>query len=566
MSTQLPIRPETRGKMTEGFCTPTEDKHPQQVSIPPKRVLPIVFLPGIMGSNLRMTRTRQDELKMGNNIAWRPDRAREALALLRAKPNRRQEQLDPAATEVDIYEAKTGPTGDATESPEHRHNNGRIWVSLDVQTETPVLMDDPATASPRRSKEEKARERGWGEIYFDSYRGILEICETSLNRTYWGWERIVDTAPTEWEAHTTPKLTALTKADLLNATKGCWFPVHAMGYNWLRSSKRAAVELRKRILALIDRYIEQGYQCEKVILVTHSMGGIVARALIHPSIGKMGDKILGVVHGVMPATGSPAAYKRMRCGFEEAMLGFDPAPKVIGNYGTEVTAVLANSPGALELLPSKAFGNGWLQIKRDGELLKSLPASGDPYEEIYKLRGRWFGLLRDDWINPAEQEEAGFERTCRYLDAAKRFHNDIEATYHGTSFAHYGADAHRPSWRHVVWNLQATTPKIGWDALQIEADDGKGQLILRAPGHQGQGATAKYSATLGPSDGAADETVPLQSSEHQLLSGKFTGIFRQSGYEHQGSYKNIHAVHSTLFSLIRIIETMKWEGKCLAPL
>jgi pimeloyl-ACP methyl ester carboxylesterase len=48
---------------------------------------------------------------------------------------------------------------------------------------------------------------------------------------------------------------------------------------------------------------------EKVIVVTHSMGGMVSRALteIHQC-----DKVLGVSHGVLPATGAPAYMPHAR--------------------------------------------------------------------------------------------------------------------------------------------------------------------------------------------------------------------------------------------------------------
>lgn len=58
---------------TEGFLTPFEDLIPQVHSVLPRRVLPIIFLPGIMGSNLRMNAVRQREMGRNSNIAWRPD-------------------------------------------------------------------------------------------------------------------------------------------------------------------------------------------------------------------------------------------------------------------------------------------------------------------------------------------------------------------------------------------------------------------------------------------------------------------------------------------------------------
>lgn len=58
---------------------------------------------------------------------------------------------------------------------------------------------------------------------------------------------------------------------------------------------------------------------------------------------------------------------------------------------------------------------------------------------------------------------------------------------------------------------------------------------------------------------AGDETVPTFSADDQLRSGKFKGIFRQNGYEHQSSYKADAAVLSTIYSIVRIAETMRWE-------
>lgn len=563
MATQLPLRPETRGKITEGFCTPKEDKSPQRAVVPPERVLPIVFLPGIMGSNLRMSSERQTLLKKKNNIAWRPDRTKEALKFLRAGPAARQLQLDPQATEVDTYEGGNAQTGDGSESADDRHNNGDINVNLYLGIETPLLFDDPVTAKPRRTKEEKARARGWGEIYFSSYREILETCESRLNCTVAGWEHIVGKSPSDWQVHGQPALKPVTEEELHNTTQGCWFPVHAMGYNWLKSCKTAATDLAPRILNLIAEYKRQGYQCEKVVIVTHSMGGLVARALIHPKMGKISGRILGIVHGVMPAIGSPAAYKRMRSGFEEGPAGVSIPAMVLGNHGDEVTAVLANSAGGLELLPSTAYGNGWLRVRHNGQLIGRFPKNGDPYEEIYKLRGTWYGLLREEWINPAAQEGRNFDRTCGLLDDARQFHKDIESSYHPNSHAHYGADSGRPSWEYMTWEIK-TRGNVLWDwdnNFAIEEDSKKGKLLLRAKTPDERNHIRRYPVQLGDSVGAGDETVPVRSADHQLRSGVFRTIFRQCGYEHQGSYSNEKAVNATLFSLIRIIQSMNWDEK-----
>lgn len=573
---QLPTQPQLNGGFsTQGFVTPQQDLLPQVFAVPPRRVLPIIFLPGIMGSNLRMNAARQRQMGRKNNIAWRPDSLTQAQIFMSGSPGMRQNQLDPDTTEVDEYDPVKNPTGDPKETADMRHDvvKAKLDYMLGVGINTPLLMDDPVAVKPRRTKDQKARERGWGEIFFKSYQEVLELCELHLNTAFSQrqlsifWKGIIDVPPARWQASPQPALKPLDEATLRETVKNCWFPVHAMGYNWLQSNKKSGMHVAERIDALIKRYQDQGYKCEKVIVVTHSMGGLVARALIHPDMGKLNGKVLGIVHGVMPATGAAAAYKRMRCGFEDPGLNsLSPidsvTSKVLGNFGTEVTAVLGNAQGGLELLPSQAYGNNWLRVMHKGQTLKSLPQKGDPYEEIYKLRGKWYGLLREDWINPAQHADAGYGNTGKLLDKAKAFHNAISRTYHDQSFAHYGADPGRAAWHNVIWELDEKAKVLNVEDLQIATDNRQGILRVtdpRFPSRAGEPGPQFTATLLAPSE-PGDQTVPLHSADDQLRSGKFRGLFRQMGYEHQNSYKDERAFHSTLYSLVRIAQTMKWSS------
>lgn len=567
---QLPVQPETGGRKAQGFVTPASDKLPQKMAVMPRRVIPIVFLPGIMGSNLRLSAGRQSELGKGNNIAWRPDRKGEATDLLMATPAQRQMQLDHANTEVDIY-APDAPTGDPEETPDKRHDNAKagFTLPLDVDITSPLLMDDPLIFSPWRSKAQKARERGWGEVFFDSYGELLQCCEQHLHTAFRGgrldhwWMSIVDVDPAAWQAHPDSKLQPLTEEELRQALRDCWFPVHAMGYNWLKSNRQSGIDVAKRINKLIAQYQGWGFQCKKVIVVTHSMGGLVARALIHPGMGNLQDKVLGIVHGVMPAIGAGTAYKRVRCGFEDG--GVNIASKVLGNFGNEVTAVLCNSPGGLELLPSQAYGNEWLWVTRKGHEPLKLPKEGDPYKEIYKLREPWYRLVNEAWLNPARLD-AGYssiENTDDLLSQARAFHNEIANTYHPNSYAHYGADRRHPTWRQVVWEIgNEITLNAEANSLRIIADNRQGKLRAIDPMKQKPAGIQIpwVSVRLQPAADPGDETVPVHSADHQLNSGKFKGLFRQTGYEHQTSYKSEAALHSTLYSLVRIAQEMKWSN------
>ena len=54
------------------------------------------------------------------------------------------------------------------------------------------------------------------------------------------------------------------------------------------------------------------------------MGGLVARAAVHPEMGAAADKVLRILYGAMPVLGASAAYKRMRAGNELAGITWNP--------------------------------------------------------------------------------------------------------------------------------------------------------------------------------------------------------------------------------------------------
>jgi hypothetical protein len=158
-------------RKAEGFATPKQDKKPQCARMLPKRVLPIIFLPGIMGSNLRMSPQRQQELGRKDNIAWRPDTLDPAnpsiiTGAANETPGERQLRLDPLQTTVDVYD----PSGLPDTVGDGRHGNVRLNESFD----SPMLARDPSAAPKGRTAVQKARARGWGEVYFKSYGQLLQ--------------------------------------------------------------------------------------------------------------------------------------------------------------------------------------------------------------------------------------------------------------------------------------------------------------------------------------------------------------------------------------------------------
>ncbi|AZN36162.1 esterase/lipase family protein [Iodobacter ciconiae] len=552
ISQSIPTQQNADGSQhAEGFTTPKDLDTVQSASFLPERVIPVILIPGIMGSNLRIkNEDRLKQLNKSSDIAWRPDRMTWGLGMLFTGAEGRQLALDPGTTEVDIYDPKQDKKG--KESSEDRNNN------VSVAKGSPLLI-----GGSKKTATQKARERGWGEVMFDSYGGVLNTMEVQLNLAFANAElspegkKIVEGDPANWELDKKYTLTKITEDELKQVMTNCYFPVHAFGYNWLESNGISGKKLAERIDKLIEGYKAQGKKCEKVILVTHSMGGLVARAICHPAHGKLNDKVLGIVHGVMPALGAAAAYRRMRAGWESGGI----VSRVLGHKGPNVTAVLANAQGGLELAPNEEYGKDWLKfVNKNGIDLGSRPKTGDPYAEIYKVstKEKWWGLLVEDWLNPAGLDEAGLVSSQKKIIKAQLYHSDIASYYHEISYAHYGNDPKHKAFKDVVWELD--TPELytddDIDELEIDSDNETGTLKLKNK-KTGQIIKARI---LDPKD-PGDETVPAYSADDQLNcnSPTFKAIFRQTGYEHQDSYKNINAVSSTIHSIIRIAQKMEWS-------
>lgn len=563
--------------------TPVADKRKVHVRVPPGKLIPVIFLPGIMGSNLRLSRDRQTQLKRSDNLSWGPDKTGDALARRNASPAERQMRLDPDEVEVDRYKVtdngaeRFDATGNETISSDQRHNN----VPDDLGDIGKLLVSDPKVdpqhplASNRQSftAAQKARARGWSEVMFGSYGDIIKRMEQQLNNMLQGagenmkvsasWsnkdnpEALVGRPPSSFGGQSGEPL----KEDELKKIGDCWYPVHAFGYNWLKSNGDEAKALAPKIDKLVETYSENGFNCPGVILVTHSMGGILARALLRTKHSKLKSKVLGIVHGVMPTTGAAAAYKRMRAGFEGGSLLNVKAniiQGVLGDNGAEVTAVLANAQGGLELLPAAAYGTQWLQVQdQSGKVLATLPQENS-VDEIYTLGSRrWWRLINPDWIDPAEQikmspkkggktkEQIGPEATAERIKEAMRFANAIQDTFHDCTYAHYGSDPDQPAWNEVVWRVvdgdpAAAGPPSTWTLI---SDDGIGRL--RVQGAYG----VELQLKLQSPDTAADGTVPVQRSADKVQARiKFV----QTGYDHQGSFMNRGAIAATLYGIARI--------------
>lgn len=528
------------------------------------RILPVIFVPGIMGSNL---------MDLGGAPVWRLDTGLGGVpwSLVRnvapMGPGRRQRAMHPDRTQVDP--------------------NGRV----------PHDAVGTINGRTRRDREAIYRERFWGEIGDSTYHPYLQWLENQLNgqgldparwASFTYAHPMMSAAPAPGQPPQTPALLegqemvvrgmacgtnerpmdALTSDELLRRA-AARMPVYACGYNWLASNNSAARELRDRIKHVIAVESRRG-RCEQVLLVTHSMGGLVARRCA--GLPGMEGLIAGVVHGVMPAVGAAVAYRRCKVGMRDESFA---AGLVIGSNGREVTAVFAQAPGALQLLPTRQYRRGWLRFKDpQGRELEPVPAA-DPYDEIYLRRDRWWALVREDWLRPPGGMPISWNHFEENVLEASVFHDAIQGAYHPNTYVYYGADNAVPSFETVSWSM---TPGLGGglgpppDAQAVRGmgpgevrDSGRnpayvgGQLeVIPGPGmgFAGTYQSSHWELSADAQDGGGDGTVPSSSGSspmrHSSQPGSIRQQFRLTGFEHEPSYNDEGARLVTLYCIQKI--------------
>lgn len=611
--------------------TEINDTIRHDVTIPPKKIIPIIFLPGVMGSNLRMTKKRQDYLKRPDNRSWRPDDMVDKsgnLAVVTgsglggwfrsASPRDRQLAFDPNETEVEYYQysienERFFPGGDVTKGSDVRHNNvpddflgvpPLISVSPKKNAQVDAIQRPGVSEKfiPREIRETPAhiaRWRGWSEVLFaGAYGEMLQKTEFFMNnitkkgqilphwkidpsdqatgrysygqQAYPSVAKLLIKNPKEFGGLSG---TPIENSDMLKIAP-CWYPVHALGYNFLQSNSISAAVIAERIRGIVIGYQGCGFKCNEVILVTHSMGGLLARALIHPKYGNMLNdktvKILGIYHNVMPTLGAASAYKRMRFGFQEKSGPLNTlAAQVIGIDGEHATAILANTPAPLEMLPGMAYGQEWLKVvDASDRLLWSWPRGKDSaLESIYlQPANAWWRLINPSWVNPANiplNKGGGIDNVMQRLKDASILLKEIDKTFHPNTYASYCASKEFLSYGEITFKViegleirnssnpeNITPPPSKWRLL---TDDAKGNLTVQA-------GTRILKLKLQNANSAGDETVPSDRSARHIPGNRFIhGEKSGTGYEHQNSYTHPHVLASMLYSIVQIAKTAKWE-------
>jgi hypothetical protein len=294
------------------------------------------------------------------------------------------------------------------------------------------------------------------------------------------------------------------------------------------------------------------------------MGGLVGRRAAQ----LLGDKILGVVHGVQPVTGAPVVYRRFKAGTEtDGCLDIPGAGAavILGWDAADVTCVLGNSPGLMELLPTKDYGPGWLHIT-DGDKTIKLPKS-DPYEEIYAISAEdnWWGLLDPGLLDPAGKlkdtpKVSLKEHFLKQLGKAQSFHETIGLTCHKNTYAYYGDDPSQRSFNRAVWRTHQNITGLSDEAL-LNAKREK--FKLTGPTEIDIDGLRIHFSLDGKSD-PGDGTVPTPSGAAASKLEGIKDVYKLDGFDHQHSYDNEIARHTVLYAIGKMVQEIKLkeDGTC----
>lgn len=521
--------------------------------ISPRQAIPIIFVPGIMGTPLLATgKNRSLVNKLDGKWSWFPDSlpwlgiSFSSGGFNRLNPAQKKILLDPDQTKVP------------------RNMGEANFSGLDL--EKCIL--------PKTEMEK----RGWGTVILgkNGYGEILNFLEAELKTIYTRGEKRPTLKGTllafQSELESITGYEALSSDSLRNAS--AWsYPVFACGYNWLRSNEESADDLANYIqFVLGDCRTRLKLQCSHVILVTHSMGGLVARRCAQ----KAPNNILGVVHGVQPAIGAGTAYRRVRAGWEDFA-----GRLAVGENSNEVTPIFA-APGPLQLLPNQLYGNHWLTVRwgsKNGPMLMKLPEANNPYQEIYSKSSSWWRLMDPRLIDPRatsiEEIRNSWNKYLANLSSAENFHTALGTYYFAPTYAHFGVDKVHPAWNKVEWILEGFrnsdgnfSPRIienTTKTLQLVSDNRSNYITLinsitagkiayqplQGPAIIGADYSGDaYRASMSSQDDTGDGTVPTHSAAAVTDHVKFSA--RLKGLDHGLSYNSRSARAITLHSIISI--------------
>jgi pimeloyl-ACP methyl ester carboxylesterase len=285
-------------------------------------------------------------------------------------------------------------------------------------------------------------------------------------------------------------------------------PVYARGYDWRQSNSLSGVTLAEQIHEILE--LEEA---EKVIICTHSMGGLVTRSAIK-SDSSLNDKVAGVIHVVQPASGAPAAYRRFFTGAVKALDGGFALASILGNKGYKFTEIVSGLPGPFQLIPFHSYSdqnaNGnpmpWLTQIVNGQT----EAIGGNVHDLYEINQSPPGIF-NPLIHDEDKREAVGTAIAARLKNTRAFHCWLDPFKHPNTYSIYGTGLASDMGMHINAKGQAQA---------VRRNEGDGTV----PGPSGLYLFPDQTSNLSNIPGDVTQTSPRQ--------------FSVTGVEHAMSYED----------------------------
>jgi hypothetical protein len=341
-------------------------------------VTPIVFVPGVMGSRIAMPSADRTWDPDGSMRAWLPfTKARQRL-------NRRA--LSPRGSSASPVTTLSSAASDAI---------ARLPTLSQIRGKAVALGDDGGSSVD----DYYGRIRNWSSVLWGFYGEFLCILETTFN------------------------------GELDH-------PVFAFGYDWRSSAAESGAVFSAFIGTTLSGFAGRA---KDVIVITHSMGGLVVRAGL-ASAGSLDAQIRGVIHGAQPSTGAVVLFRRFFTGSTPTLDGMGVQDQglnqIMGGSPQEFAYNLSGASGPLQLLPNNDFAMhmpGWLGAAGVSVDLTDVFAAYANY--------KWPGLCGPTDLGQSQigsDTEIGGNTVVNELvfnlGVAKDFHRNIASSWHRNTF------------------------------------------------------------------------------------------------------------------------------------
>lgn len=218
-------------------------------------------------------------------------------------------------------------------------------------------------------------------------------------------------------------------------------PVYAVGYDWRQSNGTKDPGDSGTFVAGKIREILKRENAEKMILISHSMGGLVTRSVLKAN-KDLSDKVVGILHVMQPVVGATVFYRRTYSGNQipedgTGVPGF-LLNEVLGTTGVDFVEMVCGLRGPTELMPTANYkdgGNGqWINFFSGPFIKQSLGVRESdffPYNALSHPPGL---------VNLNVTDDSGIEMKAR-VDEAQAFHKKLGLFKHDNTFSIFSTGA-----------------------------------------------------------------------------------------------------------------------------